>query len=187
MAGKFFKTQAALRSWFKANGATATELWIGFYKKDSGKTGITYAEALDEALCFGWIDGIRKAVDDVSFKNRFTPRRPKGNWSKINTGHVERLTKAGKMTPAGLKEVEAAKADGRWQRAYDSPANSKVPNDFLKALAKNKKAKVFFATLNKQNLFAITYRLQNSKKPETRARWIERIVDMLAKGEKFHA
>ncbi len=184
---RFFKTPSALRSWLEKNHAKAKELWIGYYKKSSAKVATTYAEALDEALCFGWIDGVVNSIDEESYTQRFTPRRPKGAWSKINVGHVARLTKAGRMMPAGLAEVERAKADGRWARAYDSPSNSTIPPDFLKALAKNKKAKAFFATLNKQNLYSISYRLQQPKKAETRQRWIERIVDMLAKGEKFHS
>ena len=186
MKTKFFKTQSALRNWLEKNSGTAKELWVGFYKKDSGKAGLTYAEALDVALCFGWIDGIKKGIDEVSYMNRFTPRRAKSSWSKINTGHIERLAKAGMMTSAGLKEVEMAKSDGRWARAYDSPVNSAVPSDFLKELKKNKKAKAFFDSLNKQNIYSITYRLQNAKKPETRERWIKRITEMMAKGEKFH-
>ncbi len=180
---QYFKNQADLRQWFEKNGAKIKEVWIGFYKQGSAKVGITYAQALDEALCFGWIDGIKKSVDELSYTNRFTPRRPKGKWSKINTGHIERLTKAGVMMPAGLTEVERAKKDGRWEMAYDSPRNSTPPKDFLAELKKNKKAATFFTTLNKANLYSITYRLQNAKKPETRARWVERIVAMLAEGK----
>jgi len=183
---RFFKTQADFRRWLEKNGAKAKEVWIGFYKQGSGEVGITYAQALDEALCFGWIDGIKKSVDHLSYTNRFTPRSPKGKWSKINTGHIERLTKAGVMKPAGLAEVEKAKKDGRWAMAYDSARSSTLPKDFLVALKKNKRAAAFFAELNKANLYAISYRLQNARKPETRARWIGRIVAMLAEGKKFH-
>ena len=115
---RFFKTPADLRSWFEKNHDKAKELWIGFYKKSSGKKAIGYAEALDQALCFGWIDGIKKSVDEISFTNRFTPRKPKSNWSKINTAHVERLIKSDLMMPPGLKEVAKAKEDGRWAVAY---------------------------------------------------------------------
>ena len=183
---RHFKSPANLRKWFEKNHDKVTELWIGFYKKASQKIGTSYAEALDEALCFGWIDGIKQAVDEISFTIRFTPRKAKSVWSKINTEHVERLIKANLMHSAGLKQVEQAKSDGRWARAYDSPSNTVVPMDFLVALAKNKKAKTFYATLNKSNLYAIAYRLQNSKKPETRDRWMKRIIEMLAKSEKFH-
>lgn len=115
---KFFKTQSDFRKWLEKNHKKKKELWLGFYKKTSNKNGITYAEALDEALCFGWIDGIRKSVDDQSYTNRFTPRKAKSRWSKINTMHVKRLTKAKLMKPAGIEEVKRAKADGRWDNAY---------------------------------------------------------------------
>lgn len=186
MKPQFFKTQLDFRKWLEKNHDQKTELWVGFYKKGSEKPTITPLEAIDEALCFGWIDGIRKSIDEVSYTNRYTPRGPKSIWSKINTENVQRLIKAKQMTPAGLKVVDDAKADGRWERAYESSKNATIPEDFLKALKKNKKAALFFATLNKQNLFAIVFRLQNSKKEETRIRWIEKIVEMLAKGEKFH-
>lgn len=183
---RFFKTSIDLRTWLTKNHAKSKELWIGLYKKNSGKKSIGYAEALDQALCFGWIDGVKNAVDEVSFAIRFTPRKLKSNWSKINTAHVKRLTKAGLMMPAGLKEVALAKKDGRWKQAYDSAKTATAPEDFLKDLAKNKKAKMFFDTLEKKNIYAIIYRLQNSKKQETRERWIGRIIEMLSKGEKFH-
>ena len=186
MKPKFFKTQLELRKWFEKNHNKTLELWIGFYKKSSAKAGVTNAEVLDVALCFGWIDGIRKSIDDESYTNRYTPRTAKSIWSKINTEHVERLTEAGLMMPAGLKAVEDAKKDGRWAKAYDPPSTSQVPEDFLKELKKNRKASAFYKTLNKQNLFTITFRLQNSKKPETRERWVKRIIEMLAKGEKLH-
>ncbi len=181
-----FRSRASIRKWFNKNHDKVAELWIGFYKKASKKSGTSYAEALDEALCFGWIDGVKHAVDELSFTIRFTPRKAKSVWSKINTAHVDRLIKANLMHSAGLKKIEQAKCDGRWTRAYDSPRNTAVPKDFLEALARNKKAKMFYATLNKANLYAIAYRLQNSKKLETRERWIKRIIEMLAKNEKFH-
>jgi uncharacterized protein YdeI (YjbR/CyaY-like superfamily) len=183
---RFFKTPADLRTWFSKNHDKAKELWIGFYKKNSGKKAIGYAEALDQALCFGWIDGVNKSIDEVSYTSRFTPRKIKSNWSKVNTGHAKRLIKLGLMMPPGLKEVVRAKKDGRWARAYDPPSKAVVPEDFLKELAKHKKAKIFFDTLEKRNVYAIIYRLQNSKKPETRQRWTTRIIEMLKKGEKFH-
>lgn len=114
----FFKTSSHLRKWFRAEHDKAKEVWIGFYKKDSGLISVTYSEALDQALCFGWIDGIRKSIDGVSYTNRFTPRRPKSNWSKINVNHAKRLMKEGLMKPSGLKEVVRAKTDGRWKKAY---------------------------------------------------------------------
>lgn len=181
-----FKSQAGLRKWFEQNHDKASELWIGFYKKAAEKSGTSYAEALDEALCFGWIDGIKQSVDESRFTIRFTPRKAKSVWSKINVQHVERLIKSKQMRPSGLKEIELAKSDGRLKKAYASQANSTMPKDFLKELAKNKKAKAFFETLDRANLYSITYRLQNSKKPETRERWIQKIIEMLARHEKFH-
>jgi uncharacterized protein YdeI (YjbR/CyaY-like superfamily) len=185
-APKFFKTQADVRKWLEKNHDKKTELWIGFYKKGSKKVAASNAEVLDEMLCFGWIDGVRNALDDVSYVNRYTPRGPRSRWSKINTQHVQRLTKLGLMTEAGLNAVEEAKADGRWAKAYDSAKTAEMPEAFLKELKKNKKAAAFYKTLSKQNIYAIVYRLQNSKKTETRDRWIERIIGMLAKGETFH-
>ena len=156
------------------------------YKKASGALSITYAEALDQALCFGWIDGQKLPFDADSWVQKFTPRRAKSRWSKLNAGHVDRLTRAGQMTPAGLEEVEAAKADGRWAAAYDSPANAMVPPEFVRELARNAKAKRFYSTLNKANLYAIAYRLQTAKRPETKLRRMKLIIEMLARGEKFH-
>lgn len=144
------------------------------------------AEAIDEALCYGWIDGQAKKYDEKSWLNKFTPRRKASLWSKRNRENVERLISSGKMTGAGLKEVEAAKSDGRWDRAYDSPSTMEVPEDFLKELSKNKKAKQFFDTLNKANLYAITWRLQTAKKQETRDRWKKKILEMLKNEVKFH-
>jgi uncharacterized protein YdeI (YjbR/CyaY-like superfamily) len=181
-----FKSAADFRRWLAAGHQTVDGIWLRIFKKDSGQKTVTYAEALDEALCFGWIDGQKKSYDEHSFLQKFTPRRARSGWSKINTQHAERLIKAGKMTPAGLAAIEAAKADGRWHAAYDSPRNAAPPQDFLDALEKNKKAKAFFETLNRANLYAIVYRLQTAKKPETRARRLQNILAMLNRGEKFH-
>lgn len=156
------------------------------FKKASGKLTVTYAEALDCALCYGWIDGLKKSHDAESFIQKFTPRRPRSLWSKINCGHVERLRKAGKMKPAGEAAIDAAKKDGRWKAAYDGPGKATIPKDFLQALAKDKKAKEFFGTLNKTNLYSIAWRLQTARKPETRARRMTAIIEMLAAGKKFH-
>jgi uncharacterized protein YdeI (YjbR/CyaY-like superfamily) len=147
---------------------------------------VTYVEALDEALCFGWIDGQVKSFDELSWLQKFTPRRLKSQWSQRNTLHVERLIKAGAMSAAGLKAVEAAKADGRWQAAYSSPRNAIPPEDFLKELARNKKAKAFFESLNKANVYAIVYRLQTARKPETRKKRMQLILAMMRQGKKFH-
>jgi len=181
-----FKLAAEFRAWLANNHHEPAGIWLRIFKKDSGQKTVTYAEALDQALCFGWIDGQKKTFDEHSWIQRFTPRRARSGWSKINTQHVERLTIAGLMMPAGVKAVEAAKADGRWQAAYDSGRNAAPPEDFLAALGNNKKAKTFFETLNRANVYAIVYRLQTAKKPETRARRMENILAMLSRGEKFH-
>jgi uncharacterized protein YdeI (YjbR/CyaY-like superfamily) len=181
-----FKSAADFRKWLAKNHTSTDGLWVRFFKKASGEKTITYLEALDEALCHGWIDGQAKPFDDQSWIQRFTPRRPKSGWSKRNTQHAERLIKAGLMMPAGFKAIEAAKQDGRWAAAYESPSKAAPPKDFLAALAKNKRAKAFFATLNKANIYAIVYRLHTAKKPETRERRMKLILGMLAKGEKFH-
>lgn len=166
--------------------ARAPHLLLRIYKKESGVPSVTYAEALDQALCFGWIDGQKLPFDAGSWVQKFTPRRAKGRWSKLNVAHADRLIREGRMTPAGLEEVHAAKADGRWAAAYDSPARATAPPEFLKALARNPAAKQFYATLNRANLYAIAYRLQTAKRPETKIKRMRLILDMLARGEKFH-
>jgi uncharacterized protein YdeI (YjbR/CyaY-like superfamily) len=181
-----FSTATAFRRWLAVNHGRASDIWIKIHKKGSGKKTVSYAEAVDEALCFGWIDAQKKPFDTTSWLQRFCPRRPRSVWSRTNTRNVERLISTKKMTPAGLREVEAAKKDGRWARAYDSAATSKVPADFLSALAAQPKAKAFFETLNRANVYAITYRLQTARKAETRLRRMELILDMLAKGKAFH-
>lgn len=184
---KAFKTQAEFRAWLHQNHAHLEEgIWLKIYKKDSGKATVTYAEAVDEALCYGWIDGQKQKFDDQAWLQRFTPRRKRSGWSKINTGHAERLIREGRMKPAGLEQIEAAKADGRWEKAYHSSSTAEIPEDFLNALNKNKKAKAFFATLKRSNIYPIIYRLQTAKKPETRAKRISDMIEMLAKGKKFH-
>ena len=181
-----FKSQKDWASWLEKNHAGSNGIWLRFYKKGSGVKSVTHAEALDEALCYGWIDGQINKHDEHSWIHKFTPRRSRSIWSKRNIEHVDRLTKGGKMKPSGLKEVEAAKVDGRWEKAYDAPGTMQVPEDFLKELSRNKKAKIFFETLNKANLYSIAWRLQTAKKPETRARRMQAILTMLIKGEKFH-
>ena len=181
-----FRSSKELRAWMAKEHARARGLLLRIYKKDSGVPSVTYAEALDQALCFSWIDGQKLPFDANTWVHKFTPRRAKSGWSKINTGHVDRLIQEGQMMPAGLKEVEAAKADGRWVTAYDSSANATVPPEFVKELARNAKAKQFYATLNKANLYAIAYRLQTAKRPETKIKRMKLIIEMLARGEKFH-
>ena len=181
-----FRSSKELRAWMVKEHTRASGLLLRIYKKDSGVPSVTYAEALDQALCFGWIDGQKLPFDESSWIQKFTPRRARSGWSKKNVGHVDRLIQEGQMTPAGLKEIEAAKADGRWAAAYDSPANAMVPPEFVKELARNAKAKQFYATLNKANLYAIAYRLQTAKRPETKVKRMKLIIEMLARGEKFH-
>lgn len=182
-----FKSSGSYRSWLKENHKKSSGIWIKIFKKDSNEISISYAEALDQSLCFGWIDGQKQKYDDHSWLQKFTPRRSKSSWSKVNVQHAERLIKSGEMTPAGLAVIEAAKSDGRWTKAYDSPGSAKVPDDFLKALENNKKAKTFFETLDKRNVYSIVYRLQTAKKPETREKRMKLILEMLKKGRKFHA
>ena len=185
-AVKKFGGPAEFRAWLGREHVRSPGIWLRFFKKASGEKSVTYAEALDVALCFGWIDGQVKPFDDKSWLQKFTPRRARSNWSKRNVGHVERLTKDGLMEKAGLAAIEAAKADGRWAAAYDSPRNMQAPPDFLERLKKNKKAYAFFQSLTRANVYAITYRLQTAKKPETRERRMAAILDMMRRGEKFH-
>lgn len=181
-----FTSTEEFTSWLAKHHKMSSGIWIRLFKIKSGVPTITYAKALDVALCYGWIDGQKKAYDTESWLQKFTPRRRKSIWSKKNREHVERLDKSGMMDAAGIQEVEAAKADGRWEQAYDSSGNMIVPKDFLKELAKNKKAEAFFKTLNKTNTYSIVWRLQTAKKPETRDKRMKTILEMLKKGEKFH-
>ncbi|HJT23419.1 MAG TPA: YdeI/OmpD-associated family protein [bacterium] len=181
-----FKAPEAWEKWLSKNHASSKGIWLKIFKKDSGKPTVTYAEALDGALCYGWIDGQKNGHDAESWLQKFTPRRPRSPWSKINTGHAERLMKEGRMKPAGLREVEAAKKDGRWKSAYHSQSTATYPADFLREVDKNKKAKAFLAALNSANRYAIIYRLRTAKKPETRQKRLRLFVEMLAKGQKLH-
>lgn len=180
-----FKLSRDFRLWLAKNHGRSDGIWLRIYKKDSGVPTVTYPEAVVQALCYGWIDGQKKTYDPQSWLQKFTPRGAKSGWSKINTQHAERLIKSGEMSEAGMSAVSAAKADGRWTAAYDSFSNAIVPEDFLQALSKNAKAKSFFATLNKTNIYSITYRLQTAKKPETRERRMQLILNMLTQGKKF--
>lgn len=181
-----FRTTHAWRSWLDKNQERSDGIWLRIYKKNSGVETVTYSEALDEALCYGWIDGQKKAYDAESFLQKFTPRRRKSMWSKRNREHVQRLIKEKRMTAAGKAEIDAAKKDGRWEQAYDASSTMTVPADFLKALKKDKKAYEFFKTLNKANIFAITWRLQTARKPETRAKRMESLLVMMKEGKKLH-
>ena len=181
-----FASARAWETWLAQHHADSPAVWLRISKKGPTKPSVTYAEALDAALCYGWIDSQKKPLDALAWLQKFGPRRARGGWSRINTAKVERLIEAGRMTPAGLAEVEAARKDGRWQRAYDSPSAAVVPSDFLDALSKNKRALAFFETLNKANTYAIAYRLQTAKKPETRAKRMKELLAMMARGEKIH-
>jgi uncharacterized protein YdeI (YjbR/CyaY-like superfamily) len=181
-----FATSAAFEKWLQKHVEKEEGIWLQLYKKASGKKTITYAEAVDVALCYGWIDGQKQSYDEKSFLQKFTPRRARSMWSKTNREHVARLIKEKRMQPSGLKQVELAKADGRWDQAYDSPKNMTVPQDFLKALSKDKNALEFFKGLTKANVYAIVWRLQTAKKPETRERRMKILLEMMKKGEKLH-
>mgnify|MGYP001330035109 CR=1 FL=1 len=181
-----FKTAETFETWLEKNQENSNGLWLKIFKKDSGIKTISYAEALDVALCYGWIDGQKNTFDELAYLQKFCPRREKSIWSKINIGHVERLIEAGRMKPAGLKAIDKAKANGNWEKAYDSPSKMTIPEDFLKELRKNKKAEAFYKGLNKTNLFSIGFRLQTAKKQETREKRMKEIIEMLARGEKFH-
>jgi uncharacterized protein YdeI (YjbR/CyaY-like superfamily) len=172
--------------WLEQNHLASKGIWLKFYKKGSGVTTVKYGDALDVALCYGWIDGQLASFDENAYIQKFTPRKPKSIWSKKNIERIERLQKEGKLKPSGLKVAETAKADGRWSRAYDSPANMTVPQDLLIEISKNKKTLDFFNSLNRANKYAIIWRLQTAKKPETRARRMLAIIKMLESGKKFH-
>ena len=183
---KSFRTEAAFEAWLARNQARETEIWLKIHKKDSGLPTITWAQALDVALCWGWIDGIRKAFDERSFLQRFTPRRAKSIWSQINRDHVARLTKSGRMTPHGQRQVDAAKADGRWDAAYAPmrmATETTIPADLRASIEANPRAFKTFRTLGRQNLFALAFRTNNMKTPAGRSRKISALVAMLARGE----
>jgi len=181
-----FKTQKAFETWLAKNHAKAPGVWLQLAKKASGVKSITYAEAVEAALCYGWIDGQSKSIDETAWLQKYTPRGRRSIWSKINIGKVEALIKAGRMQPAGLAAVEAAKQDGRWAAAYEPPSKAGVPPDLQAALDASPKAKAFFTTLNSTNRYAILFRTQTAKKPETRAKRIKQFVEMLEKGEKLY-
>lgn len=181
-----FADAAAWRTWLKRNHASSPGIWLRFARKGSGLPSITHPEAVDGALRWGWIDGQGKSHDATYWLTKFTPRRSRSIWSKINRDKALALIASGDMAAPGLAEVERAKADGRWDAAYDSPRTSAIPEDFAKALAAKPRAAAFFKTLNAANRYAILWRLQTAKRPETRAKRIEQFVAMLARGEKIH-
>lgn len=181
-----FDSQAAWEAWLDENHDSATGLWLKIAKKASDVTSVSYAEALDVGLCYGWIDGQRKKLDDDFYLQRYTPRRKTSKWSRINRDKVTELIAQGRMQPSGLVEIEKAKADGRWEQAYESQSNITIPDDFQAALDKNPDAQAFFDQLNKTNRYAFLYRLATVKKEATRQRNIEKFIMMLNANEKFH-
>jgi len=181
-----FDNQSTWRNWLEENHKQTQGIWLKLAKKSSGKTSISYADALEEALCYGWIDGQKQTYNNEYWLQRFSPRGSKSIWSKVNVAKAEVLIKSGKMQSSGLSAVESAKKDGRWKTAYDSPSTSTVPEDFQAALDSHPKAKQFFETLNRANVYAFCWRVQTAKKTETRQARIEKFIDMLNKGEKFH-
>jgi uncharacterized protein YdeI (YjbR/CyaY-like superfamily) len=181
-----FAAPADLEEWLEANAADSPGLWLKIAKKGAPEPSVTYAEALELALCFGWIDSQKRGLDETHFLQRFTPRRPRGRWSKINREKCEALEASGSLRPAGRAEVEAAKADGRWDAAYEGARTAKVPDDLRAELDANPKAAAFFADLDSTNRYAIIFRLGEPKKPETRARRLRKFIAMLEHGEKIH-
>jgi uncharacterized protein YdeI (YjbR/CyaY-like superfamily) len=181
-----FKDARAWDSWLEKNQTATDGLWMRIAKKASGINSITYSEAVEIALCYGWIDGQKKPEDETTWLQRFVPRRARSIWSKINREKALGLIASGKMKPAGLKEVERARNDGRWDAAYDSPKNAPVHPDFQKALDENPRAKAFFNTVNAANRYAIIWRLHTAKKAETRERLARTFIEMLEKGQTLH-
>lgn len=181
-----FETRDQLEEWLRSNHATAQELWIRMFKKGSGTPSVAWQDCVVAALAWGWIDGVRRSFDDVSFIQRFTPRRARSTWSKRNCEIAERLIAEGRMQPSGLAHVEAARRDGRWEQAYSAPSEMVIPPDFLEDLEKNPAAKALFTKLNRANLFAIYLRIQTARRPETRRRRIASMIADLAQGKVFH-
>ncbi len=181
-----FASQDAWGAWLEEHHATSGGLWLKIAKKGSGIETVSYAEALDVALCYGWIDGQKASFDDRYWLQRFRPRRPRSKWSKINRQKATELIEKGEMKPAGLREVERAKADGRWDAAYDAQSTATVPDDLQRELEKNDRAREFFDTLDSANRYAILYQIQDAKRPQTRARRIEKYVAMLSEQKKLY-
>jgi uncharacterized protein YdeI (YjbR/CyaY-like superfamily) len=181
-----FAQPRAWAAWLASNHASSRGVWLKLAKKASGIESINYAEALEVALAWGWIDGQKRSLDDTSWLQKFTPRGPKSIWSKINREKALALIASGEMKPPGLEQVERAKRDGRWEAAYDSPSRATVPEDLAAALTANARAAAFFATLDSANRYAVLWRIHTAKKAETRARRISQFVEMLARHEKLH-
>jgi uncharacterized protein YdeI (YjbR/CyaY-like superfamily) len=181
-----FESRGAWAAWLHEEHARADGVWIRFAKKGSGLSTVTYAEAVEVALCYGWIDGQARSLDATHYLQRFTPRRSRSKWSKVNCAKATALIESGAMQPAGLREVERAKADGRWDAAYDPPSRATVPDDLQAALDAEPAALALYARLDAQNRYAILHRVQDAKRPDTRARRIEKFVAMLARGEVIY-
>ena len=181
-----FKSARSFETWLRKHHAKSDGLWLQIAKKGADEPSVTYPEAVEIALCWGWIDGQKKGLDEQHFLQRFTPRRARSIWSKINVDKVAALIDAGRMQPSGQAQVDAAKADGRWAKAYDGARTSTVPDDLQAALDAIPAAKAFFATVNATNRYAVLWRVQTAAKPETRARRIAQLVDKLARGEVVH-
>jgi uncharacterized protein YdeI (YjbR/CyaY-like superfamily) len=181
-----FASRDAWGMWLARHHATSTGLWLKVAKKGSGIDTVTYDQAVEIALCYGWIDGQVRSFDEDYYLQRFTPRRPRSKWSKINRQRATALIERGEMKPAGMREIERAKADGRWDAAYDAPSTATVPDDLRRELVKNEAAREFFATLDSRNRYAILYQIQDAKKPETRVRRIEKYVAMLNEHMKLY-
>jgi uncharacterized protein YdeI (YjbR/CyaY-like superfamily) len=181
-----FETQQDWEVWLNENHADANGIWLKIAKKEARTPSVSYAEALDSALCYGWIDGQKAAFDDRYWLQKFTPRTAKSIWSKVNCSKAETLIAAGRMQPAGMRQVELAKLDGRWERAYESQSKITIPPDFQSELDKNPKAKEFFNTLDRANRYAFLFRIHAAKKPETRSAKIQEFIEMLQQHQKLH-
>jgi uncharacterized protein YdeI (YjbR/CyaY-like superfamily) len=181
-----FPSREAWAAWLNEHHTDSTGIWLALAKKGAGEAGVSYGDAVEVALCYGWIDGQAAKLDDRFWLQRFTPRRPRSVWSRVNRDRALALIARGEMRPAGLREVERAQVDGRWEAAYEPPSTMEVPDDLQAALASNPAAAAFFAALNRTNRYAILHRIHAAKKPETRARRIENFVVMLAEGKKLY-
>ena len=181
-----FATQQDWEAWLKEHHTATRGIWLKLAKKETGILSLSYSEALDSALCYGWIDGQKASCDDLYWLQKFTPRSSKSMWSKVNCDKVTALLASGRMQPAGIRQVELAKADGRWEAAYESQSNITIPDDFQRELDKNQQAKKFFHTLNSVNRYAILFRIQTAKKPETRSARITKFIEMLSNNQKIY-
>lgn len=183
---KLFKSQDAWAKWLETNHAKSPGIWMRIAKKDGGLTSVNYAEALDVALCHGWIDGQKRPLDEASWLQRFTPRGARSMWSTINKGKAKTLIESGRMRPSGMAAIESAKADGRWDAAYGPSSTAEVPSELQAALDRSPKAKAFFETLRGANRYALIYRVHTAKKPETKAKRVADFIARLERGETIH-